>query len=299
MTAGWVTSVLSCVALGLVVVALPARPASADLTIIEPAVAYHPSGFSPGGEHQDSFAEGVGKDLRLLRETGFRSLVTYAAEAELATIPSIARQLGFDGTIVMGVWDPHSRQELELAAAQNAFVDAYAVGNEGLGVRYEPAALATAMAFLRDRTGKPVTTTEPIDRYLIGPYAEWLLANSDWLFPLAHPFWAVQFDPGRAADWIIARHDYLTAITGRPVIFKELGLPTACDGNECSEDRQVALFGALERAGLPFFYFEAFDQPWKPEALRFGLAEAHWGLYDADRNPKQVVQWMVERQRDD
>src|SRR5256885_10462756 len=50
----------------------------------------------------------------------------------------ISRMGGFDGTIVMGIWDPWSDEEWSNAVKQRRFVDGYCVGNEGLGVRYRP-----------------------------------------------------------------------------------------------------------------------------------------------------------------
>lgn len=41
--------------------------------------------------------------------------------------------------------------------------------------------------------------------------------------------------------------------------------------------------------GLDVFYFEAFDEPWKPASVGDnGQAanEQHWGMFTADRKPK-------------
>ena len=42
-------------------------------------------------------------------------------------------------------------------------------------------------------------------------------------------------------------------------------------------------------SGMLVFVFEAFDEPWKgsPDPLE---PEKHWGLFDVDRKPKQVMQ---------
>ena len=82
------------------------------------------------------------------------------------------------------------------------YVDGYCVGNEGLGIRYQKGLLETRMNGLRNLTDRPVTTSEPIDSYLNGPYVKWLRKNSDWLFPLAHPFWAQINKPQDAVDWV-------------------------------------------------------------------------------------------------
>ena len=255
---------------------------------VSPAVAYHPRGFVPGLETSGSSLKQVVEDLRLLRTNGFRSLVTYSTANILGSVPEIARREGFDGFVIMGLWDPFSDEEWQNALAQAPFVNGYCLGNEGLGVRYNLDELASKMAELRRLTGHPVTTSEPIDSYLTGPYRDWLIVNSDWLFPNAHPFLAGQVAPDHAADWVVARYDYLTATSGRRVMIKEAGFPSAGSKN-CSEEAQLLFFRVLGAKGILFFYFEAFDQPWKRDVLRQPAVEAHWGLYRADGTPKEVM----------
>jgi exo-beta-1,3-glucanase (GH17 family) len=273
---------------------LATRTAShSRISFVSPAVAYHPRRFVLGAESSTPSREQVQEDLYLLRTNGFRSLVTYGARGVLGAIPAIARQTGFDGSVIMGIWDPFSEEEWANAVTQIAFVDGYCLGNEGLGIRYTPETLAIRMEELRRVTGKPVTTTEPIDSYLDGPYRAWLLAHSDWLFPLAQPFLAAQLDPIQAVHWIVARRDYLVALSGMNVILKEAGFPSAgADGG--TEDAQRGFFAALNATELPFFHFEAFDQPWKRDVLGHPEVEAHWGLYRADGTPKQVILWLAD-----
>jgi glucan 1,3-beta-glucosidase len=41
--------------------------------------------------------------------------------------------------------------------------------------------------------------------------------------------------------------------------------------------------------GVDVFYFEAFDEPWKPVSIGDNgktADETHWGMYTADRKPK-------------
>ncbi len=238
----------------------------------------------------------ITEDIRLLRKSGFRSLVTYGAQGMLGHIPEIARNEGFDGMIVMGIWDIFSKEEWDNALGQAQYVDGYCMGNEGLGIRYNPEELASKMSDLGQVTNHPVTTSEPINKYLEGPYSAWLLCYSDWLFPIVHPFWNSLLDPDQAVKWLVTHHDYLAATTGRKVIIKEAGFPTASSVG-LDEDTQIAFFQALEPAGISFFYFEAFDQPWKGDAFKNKAIEAHWGLYHADGSPKKVIKWMTDRRQ--
>jgi exo-beta-1,3-glucanase (GH17 family) len=188
----------------------------------------------------------------------------------------------------MGIWDPASEEEWRNAIAAAPFVDAYCVGNEGLGLRYDLSELADTMARLRTATGKPVTTSEPVEHYLQGPYRDWLLRESDWLYPIVHPVWHGHLDPERAVNWIVVRHDYLAATSGHQVIIKESGYPTAgADGTD--EAQQTLFFQRLRASGVPFFHFEAFDQLWKQSLLEDGEMEGAWGIFDRDGRPKKVA----------
>ncbi len=266
-----------------------------NLTLEAPAVAYNPRGFSFDMESSVSTnLKQIVHDLHLLRSIGFRSIVTYGASKELGLIPGISRQEGFDGLVIMGIWDPSSKEELQSALSQKQFVDGYCIGNEGLDIRYTAQELGQTMNKLRRLTGRPVTTTELIDKYLGGPHRQWLLENSDWLFPVVQPFWAEQKDPYNAVTWTIARHDYLTTTTDKLIILKEAGIPTIVSEG-FSEVDQIDFFKELEKTGISFFYFEAFDQPWKRDIFKLPEAEAHWGLYRTDGSPKKVVSWIQKR----
>jgi exo-beta-1,3-glucanase (GH17 family) len=101
-------------------------------------------------------------------------------------------------------------------------------------------------------------------------------------------------DPEEAVNWLTVRYDYLVATTGRSVMLKEAGFPSAgADGG--NQETQLAFFQALDSTELPFFYFEAFDQPWKTDVLGQLPVEAHWGLYHTDGTPKKVIAWLAKR----
>lgn len=255
-----------------------------------PAIAYQPRGFFPGAEFSPSASRQIRQEIQQLHALGFQSLVTYGARGAMGTIPQIARAEGFAGMVIMGIWDIHSKEEWENAVAQRDYVDGYCLGNEGLlFLRYTVKELEKKMAELRRDTGKPVTTGEPIDSYLEGPYREWLWKHSDWLFPNTHPFWGGKTQFQEAVHWVLARVDYLEGTTGRHVILKETGLPTLASNPE-SEEMQRAFFTELQSTGVPFVYFEAFDQPWKYELENQPEAEGHWGLYDAQGRPKLAIE---------
>jgi len=212
----------------------------------------------------------------------------------MGNIPGIARKKGFDETIIMGIWDPFSSDEWRNAVKNSPFVDGYCIGNEGLGIRYTPEELAVKMEELRQLTGKPVTTSEPIDTYIKGPHKEWLSEHSDWLFPIAHPYWADHLDPAKGVAWVVAYHDLLVASSNRQIMLKEVGFPTVFPAG-LNERLQVGFFRLLDSHNISFFFFEAFDQPWKGKTIEGHSVEAHWGIFRADGTPKKVVPWITKK----
>jgi len=119
--------------------------------------------------------------------------------------------------------------------------------------------------------------------------------------PVFQP-WFRDADDGTSAQFVANVVDKLAAIHCGPILVKETGVPTAPASAGYNEACQ-ALFYRLLRERLPatgghaFAYFAAFDAPWRAyDALAAPGAppgvhpeEAHWGLYDAGREPKQAA----------
>ena len=189
--------------------------------------------------------------------------------------------MGFQG-VIMGIWDVSSMEEMENAVEAQGYVDGYCVGNEGLYVRYELAALQRAMDVLREKTKKPVTTTEEIDDYA----HDEVFALGDWIFPNIHPFLSEVRDPLRAARWIESHYKRLQKhiSSDRVVFFKEVGYPTRGMW-EATQKNQLRFFRFIQGRKVPFVYFEAFDQPWKNHLA----CEPHWGLFRNNRKPKKFI----------
>jgi exo-beta-1,3-glucanase (GH17 family) len=167
------------------------------------------------------------------------------------------------------------------AAAGNPVVLGFCVGNEGLQSRYQLQALSAAAGELRQKAGKPVTTTEIVERYA----DENLLRLGDWVFPNAHPYFHNQLDPDDAVRWTKNVYEDLSRRSGGFVMFKEVGLPTAGDSQgRLSEEAQERYYLKLAETGVRFAYFEAFDQPWKTRPP----VEPHWGIFGSDRTPKRL-----------
>ncbi len=264
-------------------------------------IAYSPTHFDPTANPiQWPSAEDVSKDLHVLRHYGFNGLVTYSSiyedpdsSAQMLDMPALAQQAGFKGMIV-GVWDPTNPIELQVAEqfGEYSVVIGYSVGNEGLDMRYDLDTLITSMERLRRTTGKPVTTTEQVhDYYENSPLWE----ISDWIFPNAHPYFSGYTDPQEAVAWTEKVFKTLDRVTEKPLIFKEVGLPSGGDQN-LSEINQAMYYHLLEETNVLYTVFEAFDAPWKhlspinPDGTYpWPDPEPHWGILTNDRKPKEAT----------
>lgn len=244
-------------------------------------IAYSPTNADPNTGVEPPL-DSLREDLTVLWNAGFTGLVTYGASGIVGReVPSLAGQLGFTG-LLMGVWDPSSKEEMRAAvsAASNSLVLGYVVGNEGLNKRYDMLTLTSTMAALRKASDKPVTTTEEIDDYLDAD----LLALGDWVFPNAHPYFHNQTEPHLAVLWTSTTFVEVSRRSGRFVLLKEVGLPTAGAAG-LSEENQRAYYRELADTPTRFVHFEAFDMTWKTLLP----VEPHWGLFRSDRTPKLVV----------
>ena len=85
------------------------------------------------------------------------------------------------------------------------------------------------------------------------------------------------------------------ALPDRPLAILEAGWATVASefGDRAGEAQQARYYGELKDwaadDGTTVFFFEAFDEPWKGDPNNPLGAEKHWGLFNVDRTPKQVM----------
>lgn len=243
-------------------------------------ITYAPTNFNPLKKIYPSDSS-ITEDLKLLFDAGFNAVITYGSQEALAHIPRIARECGFRG-VIMGIWNFKDQVELDNAIAMAEYVDGYCVGNEGLYLRYELAELKGAISYVKSQTNRPATTTEEINDYAKG----YIVELGDWVFPNVHPYFSNAKGPFEAARWVKNHYRIIkrSAPVNKPVIFKEVSLPTRGDG-ECNERKQKEFFKLMEQGEVKFAYFEAFDQYWKCHLP----VEPYWGLFDKNRRPKKFA----------
>ena len=230
-----------------------------------------------------------------------RRVRTYGAQG-LEALPAIAQRHGL--RVTLGAWldgDPQA-DEREIAAAlrtarRHTAVERVIVGNETqLRRSLPPAQLRRQLDRVRASIDQPVSTAEPWHIWLAQPE---LAAHVDFITVHLLPYWeGVPAD--RAVAVALQRLAQVQArFPGKPVVIGEVGWPSA------GERRGAALPSPAAQAvfvreftaraagmGLDYHLMEAIDQPWK-RALE-GSVGPHWGLLDADRQPKFALRGPVE-----
>ena len=243
-------------------------------------------------------------DLAVLRPR-FDALITYTSVNGAEAIPDIATGLGFHALII-GVWDPFNATDLDAAftAAQKypAIVVGLSLGNEMLFFQqHKPEEVAKLLDAVHARApGLALTTTEPFHMFT-EPELHPVLQRMDFLLANVHPVFEPWFHTASNADSVQFVLNVVSQLAQQycgPVLVKETGIPTAPAPAGFTEHRQAQFYAELARrfpgsAERAFAYFEAFDAPWRLKDYALGKApaeeEAHWGLYDERRQPKEVV----------
>lgn len=241
-------------------------------------------------------------DLALLAER-FQCIRTYSMTG-LEAIPALARKHGLK--VMLGAWvnanpvDTDKEVQLLIAAA-NAnpdVVSAVIVGNEAL-LRKEVTGerLAALIGEVKRQVKVPVTYADVWEFWLQHPQ---VAPAVDFLTIHLLPYWE---DAPRGIDDALAhvadvRRVFGTRFAPKDILIGETGWPSEGRQREtavpsrANEARFIRGFVAMAEAnGWHYNLIEAFDQPWKRASE--GAVGGYWGLYDADRQDKGVLEGPV------
>jgi cellulose synthase/poly-beta-1,6-N-acetylglucosamine synthase-like glycosyltransferase/exo-beta-1,3-glucanase (GH17 family) len=292
-------------------------------------------GLIPGREPPP---ESIVRDLALVAPT-VKSIRIYNAKPMNQPIPAMAKNFGLH--VTAGAWlagaladprlnlgkpvnqmsgdelDAYKLQMQDLTANEeeidgvitmaraNDNIDRVIVGNETIltGQTTAPQ-LIRYIQRVKAKIHQPVSTAEPASVWYQHPE---LVAQVDFIALHVLPYWE-GIPVEDAVDFVFKEYDALQATyPDKHVMLAEVGWPSAGKGRQQAEPSVInqALFlrrflnQATER-GLDYNVIEAFDQPWK-KAFEWSVG-THWGLWDADRNPKwsmtqpveEVKQWPIQ-----
>lgn len=280
----------------------------------------HPGGPSPSREELREDLDLMLKHWNLLR--------VYQAAGVSEELISLIDEDRLDMKVVLGIWirpeerrdadgrvleelpqaRAANRQEIEaglrLATAYPQIVIALIVGSE-TQVSWSDHRVPTTLLIeylreVRARSQVPVTTADDFN-FWNKPESLPVAREIDLVFLHAHPLWnGLQI--GEALDWAQKIYrDIQAHHPGHLLVYGETGWATQKHhvGEQATlmkgqpgEAEQKLFYDAVmdwcRRERITTFFFEAFDENWKggqaPEEV-----EKHWGLYRADRTPKQAL----------
>jgi len=268
------------------------------------------------------------EDLKILAAHNFNLIRLYdSGENSLLTLELI-RQHHLPIKVMLGVWleaefsnhegcpwldEPIPESELATNTWRNAgelqrgiklaqrfedIVVAVNVGNEALvdwNDHMVPVEKVIAyVRLMKAAIDQPVTVAEN--------YAWWirdgaaLAAQVDFLGVHTYPEWEGKTIDEALAYTIENIEGVRAALPDRPIAILEAGWATVAvefgdRANEASQARYYLEMQEWARStNTTVFFFEAFDEPWKGDADAPHGAEKHWGLFNVDRTPKQLIQ---------
>ena len=241
-------------------------------------------------------------DLALLAER-FQCIRTYSMTG-LEAIPALARKHGLK--VMLGAWvnaNPvdTDKEIAALIASANAnpdVVSAAIVGNETL-LRKEITGerLASLINQVKSQVRVPVTYADVWEFWLQHPQ---IAPAVDFLTIHLLPYWE---DDPRGIDDALAhvaevRKEFGTRFAPKDIVIGETGWPSEGRQRETAlpsrvnEAKFIRGFVAMaEENGWRYNLIEAFDQPWKRASE--GAVGGYWGLYDADRQDKGILEGPV------
>ncbi|HKS13881.1 MAG TPA: beta (1-6) glucans synthase [Pseudomonas sp.] len=241
-------------------------------------------------------------DLALLAER-FQCIRTYSMTG-LEAIPALARKHGLK--VMLGAWvnaNPvdTDKEVAALIAQANAnpdVVSAVIVGNEAL-LRKEVTGerLASLIHRVKSQVQVPVTYADVWEFWLQHPQ---VAPAVDFLTIHLLPYW--EDDPRGIEDALAhvgeVRRQFGERFAPKDIVIGETGWPSEGRQRETAlpsrvnEAKFIRGFVAMaEQHGWHYNLIEAFDQPWKRASE--GAVGGYWGLYDADRHDKGVLEGPV------
>lgn len=254
----------------------------------------HGINFSPfTGDNQDPTQGATVSEQELKEKLGkvfpFTAWVrTFTCTGTLAHVGSICHSKGKKTAIGAWLGKDLNANEAEINSLiqliQQGNVDLAIVGSETLlrGDLTENELIAYIQRVKSETNGVPITTAEVYQVYLNHPQ---LMNICDVIFVNIYPYWE-GVDVQYAMYFFNLKFEELKNNIGqKDIIISETGWPT--DGNPIGdavpslENARFYFLNFLSWArsnNIPYFYFEAFDEPWK---IKYeGLHAGHWGIFD-------------------
>lgn len=272
-------------------------------------------------------SEEILEDLQILVDHDFKLIRLYDAGKNSTTTLELIRQHKLPIKVLLGLWleaefsnhegcewldEPIPQSELDTngvsnkaelqrgIALANQFPDivvAVNVGNEALvSWNDHMVPLDTVIAYVRvvkSTIQQPVTVADNYEWWIQDGAS--LAAELDFIGVHTYPAWEGKTIDEALAYTIENIERVLAALPDKPVVILEAGWATEAIefGDRASEANQQRYYAEIlewaTASNISVFFFEAFDEPWKGDPNVPLGAEKHWGIFNVDRTPKQVM----------
>ncbi len=271
--------------------------------------------------------EEILEDLEILVAHGFKLIRVYdTGENTVATLRLI-REHQMPIKVLLGIWlraeisnhegcpwldEPIPEDELAANTLENAtevqrgidlakkfddIVVAVNVGNESL-VEWNDhmVSLEQVIAYVRQVRGaieQPVTVADNYEWWISDGAP--LAAELDFIGVHTYPAWEEKTIDEALSYTIENMRGVRAALPDKPIAILEAGWATTAEefGDEANEANQARYYREMlewaTETNTTVFFFEAFDEPWKGNPDNPLGAEKHWGLWNVDRTPKDVM----------
>ena len=267
------------------------------------------------------------EDLKILIAHDFNLIRLYDAKENSRTTLELIREHNLPIKVLLGMWldaevsnhegaewllEPIPEAKLAANTLANAeevqrgidlarqfedIVIAVNVGNEALvSWNDHMVSLESVIDYVRlvkAAIEQPVTVADNYDWWIHDGAP--LAAEVDFLGIHTYPAWEEKTIDEALAYTIENMERVHAALPDSPVAILEAGWATVAIefGDRANEESQDRYYRELKEwataMNITVFFFEAFDEPWKGNPNAPLGAEKHWGIFNVDRTPKQVL----------
>jgi len=146
---------------------------------------------------------------------------------------------------------------------------------------------------VKQSINQPVTVAENYEWWI--REGAILAAEVDFIGVHTYPAWENKTIEEALAYTIENIENVHQALPNKSIVILEGGWATTGKefAQQANEANQKRYFNEIMRwskaTNTTFFFFEAFDEPWKGNPTNLEGAEKHWGLFNVDRTPKKVM----------
>jgi exo-beta-1,3-glucanase (GH17 family) len=215
-----------------------------------------------------------------------KGIRTFSSTGIGSVIPGLADERGLYVAAGCDLSDDPAYNEQEVGGlvelCRSGAVDLAVVGEEALF--YSVISEADLIGYIRrvKETGVPVTTSETWGQVIAHPN---VAAECDVVTANMFPYWE-DVDVRDSRDYLGSSYGLVKEAVGDKEVVITTGWPSAGEPKGAAvpsaENARYYLSNFMSWAaarGVDYFYFEAFDEPWK--AGREGEVGRHWGLWDS------------------